>query len=111
MATLPEILNSPIEITIGETKLQAKKATLKDLAAYEARADVLKQANDPQIVYRKIACALAICVGAAYPADKIDEDFMMEKVPLSMLHDESIFKVMETLGFSPPTKKPTEAAQ
>jgi len=111
---LPEIINIPFEITLGETKILAKKATLKDLALLQEYKKTIE--NDTNAVIKEMVYALKLCIEKAYDnveeKAKITEDFIADLIPLSTISDSSMFQdIMVKLGFMSPTKTVTPVVQ
>ncbi len=103
MSTLPEIVNAPVTLKFGETEILAKRATLSDLTAYDAKQSELK--NDTNSGIKLMLYALTLCIKKAYPDQEITENYISDLVPLSFLHTDEMENILTTLGFMTPKKQ------
>jgi hypothetical protein len=97
---LPQITNEPIEISIGDVKLMAKRATLKDFARLQEYVSKLQEAKDKSADLKAMIYALKLCVEKAY-SEPVSEDYLMELLPLSFAvkNTAEMRVVLEKLGF------------
>jgi len=100
---LPEIINTPITIKLGGVELKAKKATLKDLAAFQEYASRLEANKEPSIDIKEMIFILRTCIAKAYDGEekeKITEDYIAELIPMTEI--DKITLVLQELGFINP---------
>jgi hypothetical protein len=112
MSNLPQIINTPFEITLGENKILVKKATLKDLALLEEYRNKLRADGETDTSTKEMVFSIRLCVAKAYEdsidKEKITEDYISELIPLSLVNDtEKFYDLMVQLGFMSPTKEMT----
>jgi hypothetical protein len=102
---LPEIINNPITLKIGDTEILAKKATLEDLGLFENyRLDLAKK-KDNDLAYKTLIFALKLCISKAYPNEVIEDNYIKKMIPLDFIRTLGARDVMIQLGFF---EKPVE---
>jgi hypothetical protein len=103
MSTLPQLVNTPIELKIGEVKLQVKRAGVYDLAELQEFIEsnaTGSLAHDERVLLK----AIYLCAIKVYP--EITEDYINEMIPATLFleHPEMINELMVKLGFMLPPK-------
>jgi hypothetical protein len=108
MSDLPQIVNLPFEIEIGENKLLVKRAGIFELAQLR---DFLEKNTGNQDI-KVLPYAIYLCAKKVYP--DITEDYVNDIMPAILLIEKPdlVSEIMQKLGFIlPPKSKRTEEAK
>jgi hypothetical protein len=99
MSELPKITNIPIQLEINGVKLEAKKASLYDLALVQDYLEKLEGANPQTKDMKMILYALYLCLKKVYP--EITEEYVQELMTADVFLKNSnlITDIMGRLGF------------